>query len=70
VSKSLEIEPKDRLRNLLHELGMGQRECARALNIKERQFRRMCEGSRPVPTGVLLAVEQLVVRRGSKVSAP
>ena len=57
---STPLEPKDQLRDMLAKLGMGQREAARRLDIKEREFRRMCAGKRHVPAGVLLGLKQLM----------
>lgn len=49
----------DDLRALLARTGLSQREAARQLEIKEREFRRMCAGKRPIPAVVMLGLQQL-----------
>lgn len=57
----------DKLRNVLHELGMSQRGAARRLEISERQMRRYCAGH-DVPKYVLLALLGLAGRLGAEIS--
>jgi plasmid maintenance system antidote protein VapI len=53
-----EATPDD-LRALLSRTGLSQREAARRLEISEREFRRMCAGTRPIPNVVLLGLTAL-----------
>ena len=58
-------EETDRMRGLLRELQLSQREAARKLQVDGREFRRMCAGTRPVPNVVMLALLQLANRCGT-----
>jgi hypothetical protein len=58
----------DRVRQLLGQAGLGQREGARELDINERAMRGYCAGDK-VPRYVVLALERLVeMRRGIRES--
>ena len=54
----------DRVRELLAQAGMGQRQAARELDINERAMRGYCAGDK-VPRYVILALERLVQIRES-----
>lgn len=47
------------LRRLLASAQLSQRGAARALQMSEREFMRMCAGSRPIPAMVVLALREL-----------
>jgi plasmid maintenance system antidote protein VapI len=49
----------EELRELLAKTKLSQREAARRLEISQREFRRMCAGSRPIPSAVMLALQLL-----------
>lgn len=49
----------DEIRELLEKAGLTQRAAAKRLEISEREFRRMCAGSRPIPDVVVLALRDL-----------
>lgn len=58
-------QPTDaaRVRSLLTQLGLSQREGARELGANEREMRYWCSGERPVPRMVVLALERLLEMR-------
>lgn len=56
----------DRVRELLGQAGLGQREAARELDINERAMRGYCAGNK-VPRYVILALERLVQIRESPI---
>jgi plasmid maintenance system antidote protein VapI len=49
----------DQLRELLTRIGISQREAARRLDVREREFRRMCAGQTHIPAVIMLALQQL-----------
>lgn len=49
----------DELRKLIARAKLSQRGAARALQISEREFMRMCAGSRPITAMVVLALREL-----------
>jgi plasmid maintenance system antidote protein VapI len=49
----------DELRQLIARANLSQRAAARALQLSEREFMRMCAGSRPITTVVVLALRAL-----------
>lgn len=57
-------EETDKLRELLARLKLGQRKAAKLLEVDEREFRRMCAGTRSIPRTVMLALEHLVNQGG------
>lgn len=67
---SLPVEPTNtqptagvRLRTLLRELELGEREAARILGVKESTFRGWCAGKGKVPRMVWLAFAALRLRK-------
>jgi hypothetical protein len=52
-----------RLRTLLRELELGEREAARVLGVNERVFRGWCNGEGRVPRMVWLALAALKIRK-------
>ena len=49
-----------RVRELLAQMGLGQRAAARELDISERMMRYYCGGKDKVPRVVILALERLL----------
>jgi len=53
----------DKLRAILADLGLSQREAARVLEVQEGTFRGWCSGKGKIPAVVWLALEALAMRR-------